>query len=124
MAFNVGTWIVSAATLDPIAALRLSIVEEDGTTWGQNMGYGWTPQIEVKLSNGTAVEMVLGGAWEDTTQGAALFQVGNQPSLVPVTPNEVIEYDFVLLLTFGSSTIRFGSDSAGTPFSFRIKAWP
>lgn len=121
-----GTWLAGTPG-DTVKVLRLDVRDQDGVIWGTSVGLGWTPTLELRLVDGTALATTLTGTWEDASDGAALFSIGASSSLVPAStgdPNVFADYDAILVLTKAGAVARVASDFNGEPFRVRVQAWP
>jgi hypothetical protein len=117
----VGTWLYGESG-DDVKVLRLGVRDEHNVGWGTAVGLGFTPTLEVRKAYGATLYATLSGAWEDSTQTAALFALGQAPCLVPATG--FVEYYAILVLKKAGVRGNFASDSQRQPFRFRVERWP
>lgn len=121
----VGTWYPG----DNVRLLRIDVRDDSRVPWGTSVGLGYTPELEVRRPSDTTLVATLYGAWQDSTDTAALFTIGAASVLapsqtVPATHNLYADYEATLVLTNGGSVARFWADGNSTPFGFRMQAWP
>lgn len=124
MAKFVGTWVYdSAASLgDSVKTLRMAIEDDNGLPWGTAVSTGWTPTLQAKKVGETSVFATLTGSWEDSTQGAALFAIGAETTLVPASGAQT--YESQLIMTYpGNIAVNAADDQAET-YLFTVQRWP
>jgi len=126
MAKQVGTWLydTTASAGESVKRLRLDVRNADGVGWGTAVGMGWTPTLEVRKVGDGALFATITGTWEDATESAALFAIGLEASLVPAVGADPIDYDAILVMTFGSNVSLNAADEGAEPFRFRVQRWP
>jgi hypothetical protein len=100
-------------------ALKLEILDEAGVGWGTIAATGYVPTLEVREPGAATLTDTLVGVWEDVSEKAALFVLGNIPSLYPLTDNTSRSWEALLVLS-NFDTAKFGSGSSGDRFLFDI----
>lgn len=128
MSVYAGKWL-SGTPGDTTKILRLPVMDQDGTPWGEAVSTGWTPTLECRLPDDTTLAATLDAEWEDADEAAVLVTVGAESDLVPdptdpVTPNVFADYECILVLTKAGVTARIGADADCTPWRIRVQAWP
>ena len=140
MSKYVGTWVYDTASSkgDTTKALRLDIRDDAGVPWGTAVGLGWSPTLRVRLFGGTAIVDTITGGWEDATNTAALFAIGDEvsvgvhsfvtitslkPTLVTDPP---IDYEAMLVMVSAGGTHVgvVGVDGNAEWFAFTVRRWP
>jgi hypothetical protein len=117
----VGTWLYGEAG-DDVKVVKLKVRDEHNVGWGDAVGTGFTPTLEIRKAYGSALYATVSGAWEDSTENAALFALGQAPCLVPTTG--FIDYYAILVLSKVGVRGNFASDAQRQPFRFRVERWP
>ena len=114
----VGTWYAG----DNVHLLRLEVRDDSRVAWGTAVGLGYVPTLEVRKAGSTTLFTTLTGAWQDATNAAVLVAPGSVTILAPTSGYS--DYDFILVLTKGSSVARLAADGASQPFTFRVQVYP
>ena len=141
MSKYVGTWVydTTAGKGDTVKSLRLDIRDNSGVPFGTSVGLGWTPTLQVRLAGGTALVDTITGDWEDATNAAALFAIGDEVSagvhtfVAPTTSlkptlatDPPIDYEAMLVMKDAGLTHRaiMGVDDQAEWLAFTVKRWP
>ena len=119
----VGTWVYSDVSgIDYVRVLRLVVRDKAGLGWGSAVGLGYTPTLEIKHAGGSTVLVTMTGVWEDSTETACLFQLGELCLLVP--ERGYADYDFVLTMGRTGMSGKLMADDQAEPFRFRMQRYP
>jgi hypothetical protein len=142
MAQKLGTWVYDTKSSkgDTTKLSRLDIRDEQGRPWGTAVGLGWSPTLEVRRAGDAAIVATVAGAWEDATDAAALFSIGDETTitfeagtttLVPVVaappvPNSALRYEGQIVMIDAGGTHRGvpGADGQAEWFEFTVQRWP
>jgi len=119
----IGTFVVG----DNVSQARIAITDGAGVPWGTAVATGYLVEMEVRKPGSQTVVTTLTGSWEDGTEGAGLFTIGDVALLEPDTGVETQDYEGIVVLTKGGAVAKLGAgdSSAGvTPFQFKVRAWP
>lgn len=119
----VGSWLYGTAG-DANKALRVAVATEANVCWGAAVATDYQPYLEVRKHNQTALFCTIEGAWEDTTDCAALFMLGQASALVPTSGTQVYDCILVLKTCGGGTQSNIAADGEEQTFTFRIKRWP
>ena len=119
----VGTWTFGA-TEEDLRVLRLRVVNAAGEVWGTAMGTGWSPALQIRKVNQTALAETLAGSWTDATEEYAVFAIGQDATLAPSGDARSVDYEAVLVLTKSGASTYVYADADSSPFGFRTQVWP
>ena len=109
---------------DNVRNMRLAITDKNGVAWGTAVATGYAVAIQCRIPGAAALTATVTGSWEDSTDGAALFTVGNVSALQPAAGLDSQDYDFLVYLTKSSNVARIGYGPTDLPFRFRVAKWP
>lgn len=119
----VGSWLYGTGG-DAHKALRVAVATDDNVCWGSAVASDYEPYLEIRKHNQTALFLTIEGTWEDTTDCAALFMLGQVGGLVPSSGTQVYDAILVLKNCSGDAQSNVAADGEEQVFTFRVKRWP